>query len=332
MNACALNSMEMKAKPARGGKRSRASGGTAVVLLEKKESEKERRKRMKGLCEKLASLIPREHCCSSTAIIDEVCIHGFQRENTGGNQLPTEKCWFFIGGDHHQSIDKDTMTQLGSLDVGASYIKKLKERVDELQRRRSSVQAFDTLKGDTSIPTPTTTTTTSSGPGSPEEEKAWEASEPVLQVRQHDDSSMEVRLICCMERPIKLHEVITIHEEEGAEIINANHSVAGHKMFYTIHSRAFSSRIGIDVSRVSERLGALSRLFSHEKQAPSCMRSIEVPKYTDGTNLTPPKELISNNDIGGTNKVPNPECEYWAEQDQLMWSSLLVSISTELIE
>ncbi|XP_037426901.1 transcription factor bHLH168-like isoform X1 [Triticum dicoccoides] len=292
MNACALNSMEMKAKPARGGKRSRASGGTAVVLLEKKESEKERRKRMKGLCEKLASLIPREHCCSST----------------------------------------DTMTQLGSLDVGASYIKKLKERVDELQRRRSSVQAFDTLKGDTSIPTPTTTTTTSSGPGSPEEEKAWEASEPVLQVRQHDDSSMEVRLICCMERPIKLHEVITIHEEEGAEIINANHSVAGHKMFYTIHSRAFSSRIGIDVSRVSERLGALSRLFSHEKQAPSCMRSIEVPKYTDGTNVTPPKELISNNDIGGTNKVPNPECEYWAEQDQLMWSSLLVSISTELIE
>ncbi|XBH88184.1 hypothetical protein VPH35_075491 [Triticum aestivum] len=227
---------------------------------------------------------------------------------------------------------QDTMTQLGSLDVGASYIKKLKERVDELQRRRSSVQAFDTLKGDTSIPTPTTTTTTSSGPGSPEEEKAWEASEPVLQVRQHDDSSMEVRLICCMERPIKLHEVITIHEEEGAEIINANHSVAGHKMFYTIHSRAFSSRIGIDVSRVSERLGALSRLFSHEKQAPSCMRSIEVPKYTDGTNLTPPKELISNNDIGGTNKVPNPECEYWAEQDQLMWSSLLVSISTELIE
>ncbi|KAM3262583.1 hypothetical protein ACQJBY_052986 [Aegilops geniculata] len=217
MNACALNSVEMKAKPAKGGKRSRASGGTAVVLLEKKESEKERRKRMKALCEKLASLIPREHCCSST----------------------------------------DTMTQLGSLDVGASYIKKLKERVDELQRRRSSMQALDTLKGDTSIPTPTTTTTTSSGAGSPEEEKAWEASEPVLQVRQHDDSSMEVRLICCMERPIKLHEVITIHEEEGAEIINANHSVAGHKMFYTIHSRAFSSRIGIDVSRVSERLGAL---------------------------------------------------------------------------
>ncbi|XP_037426908.1 uncharacterized protein LOC119292180 isoform X2 [Triticum dicoccoides] len=263
MNAYALHSMEVKAKPARGGKRSRASGGMAVVLLEKKESEKERRKRMKALCEKLASLIPREHCCSST----------------------------------------DTMTQLGSLDVGASYIKKLKERVDELQRRRNSVQALDTLRGDTSIPTPTTTTTTSSGARSPEEEKAWEALEPVLQVRQHDDSSMEVRLICCMERPIKLHEVITIHEEEGAEIINANRSVAGHKMLYTIHSRA-----------------------------PSCMRSDRVLRYTDGANATPPKELVSNNDIGGTNKVTNHECESWVEQDQVMWSSLLASISPELLE
>ena len=53
--------MEMQPKAARGGKRSRASGGMAVVLLEKKESEKERRKRMKALCEKLSSLITKEH-------------------------------------------------------------------------------------------------------------------------------------------------------------------------------------------------------------------------------------------------------------------------------
>uniref|UniRef100_A0A8R7TQ36 BHLH domain-containing protein n=3 Tax=Triticum urartu TaxID=4572 RepID=A0A8R7TQ36_TRIUA len=30
----------------------------------------------------------------------------------------------------------DTMTQLGNLDVAASYIKKLKERVDELQQKK----------------------------------------------------------------------------------------------------------------------------------------------------------------------------------------------------
>ena len=284
MDACALNSMEVKAKPARGGKSGRGSGGMAGVLLEKKESEKERRKRMKALCEKLASLIPREHCCCNA----------------------------------------DTMTQLGSLDAGASYIKKLKERIDELQHRRSSIQALDTIRGDTSIPTPTTITIMSSGAGSPEEGKAWEELAPVLQVRQHNGSTMEVRLICCMERPIKLHEVITIHEEEGATIVNANHSIAGHKMVYTIHSQAFSSRIGIDVSRVSERLGALALPCMHG--------NLQVLRYTDQSNVSPPKELVSNNDIGGTEKVSHPECETLVGQDQAMWSSMLASISPEIFE
>ncbi|EMS35621.1 hypothetical protein TRIUR3_26921 [Triticum urartu] len=211
--------MAVTAKPARGGKRTRASSGaagataTTAVLTEKKDSEKERRQRMNGLCDKLASLIPKEH-----------------------------------------NPHADTMTQLGSLDVAASYIKMLKERVDELQHKKTSAQAMATLQGVSGISIPSTT---SSGAGSPEREKYLEASAPVVQVRRTDDSSMEVRMICSTEKPIKLHEVITILEEEGADIINANHSVVGHKIFYTIHFRAFSNRIGIDDSRISGRLGAL---------------------------------------------------------------------------
>jgi hypothetical protein len=62
----------------------------------------------------------------------------------------------------------------------------------------------------------------------------------VVEVRQHDHSSMDVVLICNADRPVKLNEVITILEEEGAEIVNANHSIAGLKIFYTIHSRVCS--------------------------------------------------------------------------------------------
>ncbi|KAM3345584.1 hypothetical protein ACQJBY_020213 [Aegilops geniculata] len=218
--AAACTSMAVKAKPARGGKRTRASSGTAaaaMILVEKKDSEKERRQRMKALCDKLASLIPKEH-----------------------------------------NPHADTMTQLGSLDVAASYIKKLKERVEELQHKKAAAQAAATLRGVSGI---SMAITTSSGAGSLEGVKHLEASAPVVEVRQPDDSSMEVRLICNTEKLIKLHEVITILEEEGADIINANHSVVGHKIFYTIYSRirinAFSTRIGIDVSRISERLGAL---------------------------------------------------------------------------
>ncbi|KAF7026634.1 hypothetical protein CFC21_038737 [Triticum aestivum] len=147
-----------------------------------------------------------------------------------------------------------TVTQLGSLDEAVSYIKKLKERVDELQHRKSSAKAMAAARGASGASTPATTPTTSGGAGSQEQEKHWEASAPVVEVRQHDDTSMDVVLVCGTERPIMLHKVITILEEEGADVINANQSVATHKIFYTIHCRAFSSRIGINVSSVSGRL------------------------------------------------------------------------------
>jgi hypothetical protein len=137
------------------------------------------------------------------------------------------------------------MTQLSSLDEAAKYIKKLKERVDELQQRRSSAQARATLRatGGVSTATPTTTTTTTiSGSAASSELAEKGASTLVVDVRQHDDSSMDVVLICNVDRPIKLHEVITVLEEEGAEIVNANHSVAGLKIFYSIHSRVRTYR------------------------------------------------------------------------------------------
>uniref|UniRef100_A0ACD5TS62 Uncharacterized protein n=1 Tax=Avena sativa TaxID=4498 RepID=A0ACD5TS62_AVESA len=213
--------MEVKGKT-KGGKRSRANSGSgtaaAATTVERKEVERERRQHMKQLCAKLASLVPKENYSST-----------------------------------------DTMTQLGSLDEAAKYIKNLKERVDELRRRRNSAQVMATLReiGGVSTPPATTTTTMNDPEGSLEFEGKKRELPPVVEVRQHDDSSIDVVLICHAEKPVKLHEVITILEEEGAEIVNANHSVAGLKIFYTIHSRVFSSRIGVEVSRVCERLRAL---------------------------------------------------------------------------
>ena len=65
------------------------------------------------------------------------------------------------------------MTQLGSLDVAASYIKKLKEQVDELQHKKTSIQAMATVLGVSGIATPIITATTSGGAGSPEGGKNW---------------------------------------------------------------------------------------------------------------------------------------------------------------
>ncbi|KAG2587465.1 transcription factor bHLH167-like [Panicum virgatum] len=226
--------MEMGAKKSRSssdtataGKRSSTrsnnsgSSGTTTPAVERKEIERKRRQQMKSLCVKLASLIPKEDC------------------------------------------SRDAMTQLGSLDVAAAYIKKLKERVDELQQKRSSAQLMAAGTsgggGGGSVASTSMATAAASGGARSEEDAAEEAAEaPVVEVvHHHDGSSLDVVLISSVERPFKLHEVVTVLEEEGAEIINANLSVASRKIFHTIHCRAFSPRIGIEVSRVSERLRAM---------------------------------------------------------------------------
>ncbi|KXG39225.1 transcription factor bHLH168 isoform X1 [Sorghum bicolor] len=191
----------------------------AAAAMERKEIERNRRLHMKSLCLKLASLIPKEEHCSS----------------------------------------KDAMTQLGCLDDAAAYIRKLKARVDELQRAQLSLSNKRGEDYDGAVRTTTSSSGTATGLSS-SEAAAGVAAEPaaVVEVRHsHDGSSLEVVLISSVRRPFKLHQVATVLEEEGAEIISANVSVDGRRMFHTIHSRAFSSRIGIDVSRVSERLRAL---------------------------------------------------------------------------
>jgi hypothetical protein len=138
------------------------------------------------------------------------------------------------------------MTQLRSLDEAAKYIKKLKERIDELRQRRSYAQAIATLKYIGGVSTPTTTN--SGGVGSSGLEAEKKASILVVEVMQHDDSSIDVVMICNADSPVKLHEVIIVLEEEGAEIINGNHSVAGLKIFYNIHCRVRTYiRIGVNM-------------------------------------------------------------------------------------
>jgi hypothetical protein len=119
---------------------------------------------------------------------------------------------------------QDTATQLDHLDNAAAYIKQLKERVEELKQQRKGGCA--------------------QGSG---------VRMPVIEVR-YQDGTLEVVLVSEAGRPFKLHEVITVLEQEGAEVVSASFSAVGDKIFYTIHSQAICSRIGLEATRISERL------------------------------------------------------------------------------
>ena len=137
------------------------------------------------------------------------------------------------------------MTQQDSLDEAAAYIKKLKKRVDELQQKRSSAQLSAAKRGGGSCGGGASTSAGTSSGGGAGSEKANEEAAMVEVRHHHDGSSLDVVLISGVERPFKLHEVVTVLEEEGAEIVNANFSVSGHRIFYTIHSRVYRPFINL---------------------------------------------------------------------------------------
>ncbi|VAH55743.1 unnamed protein product [Triticum turgidum subsp. durum] len=193
-------------------------GGCSGSKMERKDVEKNRRLHMKGLCLKLSSLVPP----SST--------HHLRHYSSTCSSPP--------------SSNKDAATQLDQLDSAAAYIKQLRARIDHLKRRKqaaltggcsSSVSAGD-YKG-----VPSTSTAL-----------------PVIEVRCQDGSALDVALASEAGRPFRLHEVIAVLEQEGAEVVSASFSVVGDKIFYTVHSQALCPRIGLDAGRVAQRLRGLA--------------------------------------------------------------------------
>lgn len=193
--------------------------------MERKDVEKNRRLHMKGLCLKLSALVP----ATSTHHIRH-----YQNSNTSSPS----------------NINKDAITQLDQLDSAAAYIKQLKARIDELKRRKQggcSAGSSGNNKG-------ASTTTTSAG-------TTAAASLPVIEVR-HQEATLDVALVSEAGKPFKLHEVIAVLEQEGAEVVSASFSVVGDKIFYTLHSQALCPRIGLEADRVSQRLHGLAAATS----------------------------------------------------------------------
>ncbi|KAK2661739.1 hypothetical protein Ddye_000313 [Dipteronia dyeriana] len=69
------------------------------------------------------------------------------------------------------------------------------------------------------------------------------------------DSILEVNLVSALNKNFMLYEMITVLQEEGAEVVHAAHT--SDKTIYVIKSKAISSRIGVETSRVEERLKEL---------------------------------------------------------------------------
>ncbi|KAI3971412.1 hypothetical protein MKW92_029191 [Papaver armeniacum] len=192
--------------------------------IDRKTIEKNRRIHMKALCFKLVSLVSP----TSTASI----------------------------ASHKNSSNKDICTQIDQLDNAACYIQKLKGRLDELQRRKQQL-AMASTRNNTSQDTYvrhniddypqdiTSNVIIIAGNNL--------LNLPILEVRDFD-TTLEVVLITALNKNYMFYGVITLLEEEGAQVTHATFSVVNDKIFHTIHSQV---TFGVETSRVCERLKQL---------------------------------------------------------------------------
>ncbi|KAF8378295.1 hypothetical protein HHK36_029634 [Tetracentron sinense] len=187
--------------------------------LDRKIVEKNRRMVMKGLCFQLASLIPNHYFNSSE-------INSLISLRTGRLSIEDQ------------------------LDHTAIYIKQLRERIDELKRRKELAMSVKRTN-----------------------DNFWDMTigfrVPILELRDLG-STIELILISGKNKNFMFNEVISVLEEEGATVVNASFSIVGDRILHTIHSQVTSSRVGVEISRVCERL---KELIYSNFQDPSITRS-----------------------------------------------------------
>ncbi|KAK8567689.1 hypothetical protein V6N13_105647 [Hibiscus sabdariffa] len=119
------------------------------------------------------------------------------------------------------------------------YVKQLQERVEELKRWKLQVEGASSRQPQEAGDVGNETTIT-----------------PVLEITD-SESAMEVNLIAGTGKNMALCDIVSILEEEGAEVVKVNYHKDGNRILLSVHSQAAYSRIGIESSRVRERLARL---------------------------------------------------------------------------
>ncbi|KAK8655895.1 hypothetical protein V6N13_108459 [Hibiscus sabdariffa] len=143
---------------------------------------------------------------------------------------------------HTFKPSKETVSQQDQLGLAATYIKHLRERIDKLNKMKE--EATKSME-----PSSSTTETTTAPVG---------LSLPVVELRD-SGSSIELILITGLNRNFTLDQVISILEQEGAEVVSASFSTIGGKIFHSLHAQAKLSRVGVETTRVWQRIQQLIR-------------------------------------------------------------------------
>lgn len=115
---------------------------------------------------------------------------------------------------------QDMISQQDQLEMAESYIRNLSDKLEKLKgRKEEAMRSKESSNGNSGI-----------------ENMLMGSNLPVLELRDVG-SSIEVMLISGLNRNFMLYEVISVLEEEGAEVVSASFSTVGDKIFHTVHAQ-----------------------------------------------------------------------------------------------
>ncbi|KAH6781489.1 hypothetical protein C2S52_001782 [Perilla frutescens var. hirtella] len=130
---------------------------------------------------------------------------------------------------------KEFLSQQDQIGYSAAYIEILRERVDELRKRKTQLTNNKNNNNDNVV-----------------ESKV----QPILTVME-SGFGVEVVLISGLIRNFSLHDVTTIIEEAAAEVLTVSVYTIDAKIIHTIHAKAKISRVGVDTAKINERIQEL---------------------------------------------------------------------------
>ena len=109
-----------------------------------------------------------------------------------------------------------------SLDHATTYIKQLQKRIETLKQTKQLLQGSTDETGGVRY------------------QMSGASRSPVITVRDMG-SSLELLLISGSNKKFRLHEVISVLEEEAAQVVTVNQCIVGDRICYSIHSEVCRS-------------------------------------------------------------------------------------------
>lgn len=144
----------------------------------------------------------------------------------------------------HFNPSRDLLSQQDQLDQTAAYIKQLKERIDELKVKKEVLSLIN-INGNIN---------------SPVSPVSASFIVPVVELRELGSSNIEVVVVSGLDKNFRLCDVVSVLQEEGTDLVSTNISCVGDRVFHTLHAQVKVCRVGVDTSRIWQRLQELMSL------------------------------------------------------------------------